>query len=129
MRGCRVIATFAVSLTITNMNAKDFTEFHTLVEQFETEMSLKEICSQEGVDYRGYISWRKRNGLSRRRNATAPAGMVEVEGTDLPPVRSSAGTANVRIEFENGLVLDRRNMEVGRLIEFLDRIKPVLCLG
>ena len=111
------------------MNAKDFTEFHTLVGQFEGEMSLKDICSQEGVDYRGYISWRKRNGLSRSRKAAAPAGMIEVEVTDLPPAPSSAGTADVRIEFENGLVLDRRNMEVGRLIEFLDRTKPVLCLG
>ena len=37
------------------MNAKDFTEFHTLVEQFEREVSLKDICSQEGVDYRGYM--------------------------------------------------------------------------
>ena len=37
------------------MNAKDLTEFQTLVEQFEGEMSLKDICSQEGVDYRA--SW------------------------------------------------------------------------
>ena len=111
------------------MNAKDFTEFHSLVEQFESEMSLKDICSQEGVDYRGYISWRKRNGLSRSRKATAPAGMIETEITDLPQVPASTGTVNVRLEFENGLVLDRRDMEVGRLIEFLDRIKPVLCLG
>ena len=111
------------------MNAKDLTEFHTLVEQFEEEMSLKDICSQEGMDYRCYISWRKRNGLSRSRKATAPAGMIEMEVTGLPHIPSSAGTANVRIEFENGLVLDRRDMEVVRLIEFLDRIKPVLCLG
>ncbi len=111
------------------MNAKDFTEFHSLVEQFETEMSLKDICSQEGVDYRGYISWRKRNGFSRARKAQAPATMVEVEVTGLPPVTTSAGTANVRIEFENGLVLDRREMEVERLIEFLDKIKLVLCLS
>ena len=111
------------------MNAKDLTEFHTLVEQFEGEMSLKDICSQEGVDYRGYISWRKRNGLSRSRKAPAPAGMIEVEVAGLPQVPSSTGTANVHIEFENGLVLDRQCMEVGRLIEFLDRIKPVLCLG
>ena len=54
------------------MNAKDLTEFHILVEQFEGEMSLKDICSQEGVDYRGYISWRKRNGLSRSRKAAPP---------------------------------------------------------
>ncbi|MBD5285918.1 MAG: hypothetical protein HDS27_00020 [Bacteroides sp.] len=79
------------------MNAKDLTEFHTLVEQFEEEMSLKDICSQEGVDYRGYISWRKRNGLLRSRKATAPAGMMEVEVAGLPQVPSSTGTANVRI--------------------------------
>ena len=79
------------------MNAKDFTEFHSLVEQFEGEMSLKDICSQEGVDYRGYISWRKRNGLSRSRRTTAPAGMIEVEVTDLPQVPASTGMANVHI--------------------------------
>lgn len=111
------------------MNAKDLTEFHSLVEQFQSEMSLKDICSQEGVDYRSYISWRKRNGLSRSRKTTAPATMVEVDVTDLPAGRTSAGSASVRIEFENGLVLDRREMEVERLIEFLDRIKPVLCLS
>ena len=55
--------------------------------------------------------------------------MIEMEVTGLPQIPSSAGTANVHIEFENGLVLDRRDMEVVRLIEFLDRIKPVLCLG
>ena len=55
--------------------------------------------------------------------------MIEMEVTGLPQIPSSAGTANVRIEFENGLVLDRRDMEVVRLIEFLDSIKPVLCLG
>ncbi|MBD5262196.1 MAG: hypothetical protein HDS38_08715 [Bacteroides sp.] len=113
----------------TIMNAKDLTEFHTLVEQFVGEMSLKDICSQEGVAYRGYISWRKRKGLSRSRKAPAPAGMIEMEVTCLPQVPSSTGPANVRIEFENGLVLDRADMEVERLIEFLDRIKPVLCLS
>ena len=55
--------------------------------------------------------------------------MIEMEVAGLPQVPSSTGTANVHIEFENGLVLDRQSMEVGRLIEFLDRIKPVLCLG
>ncbi len=55
--------------------------------------------------------------------------MIEVDVTDIPAARSSAGIANVRIEFENGLVLDRREMEVEHLIEFLDKIKPVLCLS
>ena len=111
------------------MTAKDFTEFHSLVEQFQGEMSLKDICTQEGIDYRRYISWRKRMGYSKCRKTVAPATMVELEITDFPPVPSSAGTAKVHIEFENGLVLDREVMEVERLIEFLDKIKPVLCLS
>lgn len=111
------------------MTAKDFTEFHSLVEQFQGEMSLKDICTQEGIDYRRYISWRKRMGYSKCRKTAAPATMVELEITDFPPVPSSAGTAKVHIEFENGLVLDREVMEVERLIEFLDKIKPVLCLS
>lgn len=111
------------------MTAKDYTEFHTHVEQFQGEMSLKEICSQESIDYRSYISWRKRMGYSKCRKTAAPATMVELEITDFPPVPSSAGTAKVHIEFENGLVLDREVMEVERLIEFLDKIKPVLCLS
>lgn len=111
------------------MTAKDFTEFHSLVEQFQGEMSLKDICTQEGIDYRRYISWRKRMGYSKSRKAAAPATMIELEVTDLPSVSASAGTAKVHIEFENGLVLDRNVMEVDRLIEFLDKIKPVLCLS
>ncbi len=111
------------------MTAKDFTEFHTLVEQFQGEMSLKEICTQESVDYRSYISWRKRMGYSKSRKTAAPATMVELAVTDLPPMPASAGKAKVHIEFENGLVLDREVMEVERLIEFLDKIKPVLCLN
>lgn len=55
--------------------------------------------------------------------------MVELEVTDLPSTTASAGTTKVHIEFENGLVLDRDVMEVERLIEFLDKIKPVLCLS
>lgn len=39
------------------MTAKDFTEFQTLVEQFQGEMSRKDICTQENIDYRSYISW------------------------------------------------------------------------
>ena len=63
------------------MNAKDFKEFHSLVKQFETEMSLKEICTEEGVDYRGDISRRKRNVFSRSGRTAVPVTMVEV--TDL----------------------------------------------
>lgn len=111
------------------MSAKDFTEFHSLVEQFQGEMSLKDMCSQEGIDYRCYISWRKRMGYSKSRRPSAPATMVELEVTDLPYTSSSAGNAKVHIEFENGLVLDREVMEVEGLIEFLDKIKPVLCLS
>lgn len=111
------------------MTAKDFTEFQTLVEQFQGEMSLKDICTQEGINYRCYISWRKRMGYSKSRKAVAPATMVELEISDLPSIPVSAGTAKVHIEFENGLVLDRDVMEVERLIEFLDKIKPVLCLS
>lgn len=111
------------------MNAKEFTEFHTLVEQFQGEMSLKEICTQESINYRSYIAWRKRMGYSKSRKIVAPATMVELEVTDLPSMPASAGTAKVHIEFENGLVLDREVMEVERLIEFLDKIKPVLCLS
>ena len=111
------------------MTAKDFTEFHALVEQFQGEMSFKDICMQESIDYRSYISWRKRMGYSKRRKTASPATMVELEVTDLPTMPSSAGIARVRIEFENGLVLDREVMEAERLIEFLDKIKPVLCLS
>lgn len=111
------------------MTAKDFTEFHSLVEQFQGEMSLRDICSHESVDYRSYISWRKRMGYSRSRKTAAPATMAELEVTDLPPAPASAGTARVHIEFENGFVLDREVMEVERLMEFLDKIKPVLCLS
>lgn len=32
------------------MKATDFTEFHSLVEQFSGEMTLAEICRQEHVD-------------------------------------------------------------------------------
>lgn len=48
------------------MTTKDFTEFHTLVEQFQGEMPLKEICTQESVDYRSYISWRSKRPFVRR---------------------------------------------------------------
>lgn len=113
------------------MKATDFTEFHALVEQFSGEMTLAEICRQEHVDYRRYIYWRKRNGHSRRRRDHAPEGLVEMEVTDIPSPasRRSAGRANVRIEFENGLLFERRGMDVDLLAEFIDRIRPALCLS
>lgn len=111
------------------MSAKDFTDFHSLVEQFQSEMSIKSICDQEGVSYRRYITWRKRMGLSKRRKQKELPVVAEVEITDLPVTPQNAGMANVRIEFENGLVLDRHEMDVDKLIEFLNKIKPVLCLN
>lgn len=101
------------------------------MEQFSGEMTLAEICRQEHVDYRRYIYWRKRNGLSRPRREQAPEGLVEMEVTDMPApeTRRSAGRANVRIEFENGLLFERRGMEVDLLAEFIDRIRPALCLS
>lgn len=106
------------------MKATDFTEFHSLVEQFSGEMTLAEICRQEHVDYRRYIYWRKRNGHSRPRRDDAPEGIVEMEVTDMPvsETRRSAGRANVRID-------ERRGMEVDLLAEFIDKIRPALCLS
>lgn len=112
------------------MSAKDLQCFHELVEQFSGEMSLIEICRQENVDYRRYISWRARNGYGHKRTPKAPRGLIEAEVTDMPTTsRESAGVANVRIEFENGLLFERRGMEVDVLLEFIDKIRPALCLG
>lgn len=53
-------------------------------------------------------------------------GMVEVE--DIP--RSEPlYKVSVLMEFENGLRFSREGMEVESLIEFLTKIKPVLCLS
>ena len=51
--------------------------------------------------------------------------------TDIPSPasRRSAGRANVRIEFENGLLFERRGMDVDLLAEFIDMIRPALCLS
>ena len=113
------------------MDAKDFSGFHELVEQFSGEMTLAEICRLEGVDYRRYISWRTRNGYSQPRQKRAPRGMIEAMVTDTPAMTSSKspGRANVRIEFENGLLFERSGMEVETLLEFIDKIRPALCLG
>ena len=108
----------------------DFEEFQQLVEQFQQEMSLKQMCEQEGVDYRHYISWRKKKGLSRtRRSSEAVAGeIVEVDVSGLKE-SCQAKTAKVGIVFENGLRFERDVMMVDTLIEFLTKIKPVLCLS
>ena len=114
------------------METKDFAEFHELVEQFSGEMKLTEICRQENVNYRRYISWRARNGYSTRRfpKAKAPVGLIEAEITDRAGVSlRPACRANVRIEFENGLLFERDDMEVNVLLEFIDKIRPVLCLS
>ena len=113
------------------MDAKDFSGFHELVEQFSGEMTLAEICRHEGVDYRRYIYWRTRHGYSQPRQKRAPRGMIEAVVTDVPAtaVLRSPGRANVRIEFENGLLFERCGIEVETLLEFIDKIRPVLCLG
>ena len=109
------------------MSNENYEEFHQLVEQFNGEMSLKDICRQEGVAYRSYIAWRSKKGLCKSRKPKAPHGMVEVqvEGNPSP----AAKAVNVHIEFENGLRIDRPVMEVESLVEFLIQLKPVLCLG
>ena len=111
------------------MPQTNFEEFQKLVEQFEQEMSLKAICEQEGVSYRSYIAWRKNHGLGKpRKKRSAPTGLVEVEVEDVPrPV--ALYNVSVRLEFENGLRFQREEMEVESLIEFLTKIKPVLCLS
>lgn len=112
------------------MAKDDFEEFQQLVEQFQDEMSLKQICVQEGVDYRRYISWRKKKGLGKPRRNREPAagGMVEVDvvGFKQP---CHAKTSRVEIVFDNGLRFERDVMDVDSLIEFLTKIKPVLCLS
>jgi hypothetical protein len=56
--------------------------------------------------------------------------MMELEPIGQPPVPESIPkTTSVHIEFENGLKLDRTEMEVDHLIEFLTKIRGALCLG
>ncbi len=111
------------------MAQTNFEDFQELVEQFEPEMSLKSICEQEGVPYRFYISWRKNQGLARRRKRkSVPTGLIEVEIENAPaPV--SVSKVSVQMEFENGIRFCRESMDVENLIEFLTKIKPVLCLS
>lgn len=111
------------------MSQTNFEEFQELVEQFEPEMSLKAICEQEGVSYRSYISWRKNHGLGKpRRKRSAPTGLVEVEVENIPQ-SAPLYKVTVQMEFKNGLRFSREGMEVESLIEFLTKIKPVLCLS
>lgn len=111
------------------MSQTNFEEFQELVDQFEPEMSLKAICEQEGVPYRSYISWRKNRGLGKPRcKRSAPKGLVEVEVEDAPRPETLY-KVTVQMEFENGLRFSREGMDVESLIEFLTKIKPVLCLS
>lgn len=111
------------------MPQTNFEEFQELVEQFEAEMSLKAICEQEGISYRSYISWRKNHGLGKpRRKKSAPTGLVEVDVEDVP-WPEPLYRVKVHMEFGNGLRFSREDMEVESLIEFLTKIKPVLCLS
>lgn len=111
------------------MSQTNFEEFQELVEQFEGEMSLKAICGQEGVPYRSYITWRKNQGLGKpRRKRSAPSGLVEVDVEDIPRPEPLC-KVTVLMEFENGLRFSREGMDVESLIEFLTKIKPVLCLS
>ena len=115
------------------MDSKDFRVFHELVEQFSGEMTLAEICRCECVDYRSYISWRSRMGYARPRKKPIPTGMVEAEITDVPIIKNnphgSYARARLCIEFENGLKLERESMEAEALIDFLQKLRPVLCLS
>ncbi len=111
------------------MTQTNYEEFQELVEQFEPEMSLKAIWEQEGVCYRSYISWRNNHGLGKaRKRKPVPAGMVEMEIEEMPRP-DTASMVSVQMEFGNGLRFSREGMDVDGLIEFLTRIKPVLCLS
>ena len=115
------------------MATKDFTQFHELAEQFKGEMSLKQICEQEGVSYRSYLTWRSKKGIAPRRqccaSAASPSGMVEMMADDMPKAGLSPMATSVHIEFANGLKFDRSDMEVDALVEFLTKIRSALCLG
>lgn len=116
------------------MATKDFTQFHELAEQFKGEMPLKQICEQEGVSYRSYLTWRSKEGIAPRRQRRASAaptasGMVEMMADDIPKAGPSPMATSVHIEFANGLKFDRSDMEVDALVEFLTKIRSALCLG
>lgn len=111
------------------MTQTNYEEFQELVEQFEPEMSLKSICEQEGVPYSSYMTWRKNHGLGRqRKRKSVPTGMIKVE-IENAPVPVAVSKVSVQMEFENGIRFCRECMDVENLIEFLTKIKPVLCLS
>ena len=111
------------------MTQYNFEEFQELVEPFEPEMSLKSICEQEGVPYRAYITWRMNHGISKsRRKRPSPTGLIELEVENAPQPKN-VSKVTVQMEFENGIRFCREGMEVESLIEFLTKIKPVLCLS
>lgn len=115
------------------MASIDYCQFHELAEQFKGEMSLKQICEQEGVSYRSYIAWRIREGVAprrqRRKASPVESGLVELIADRLPHRDSSPMATAVHIEFANGLQFDRAEMEVDALVEFLTKIRGALCLG
>lgn len=112
------------------MAATDYSQFHELAEQFRGEMHLKQLCEQEGVSYRSYITWRSREGLSpRHKRREASAALVEMEVEGMVSAHPSPMADTVHIEFANGLKFDRTGMEVDALVEFLTKIRGALCLG
>jgi hypothetical protein len=113
------------------MEVEDYSQFHELAEQMKGQMTLRKLCEQEGIKYKRYVAWRNREGISpRHKRRMAPKGMLELETVGVPPVPERIPkTTSVHIEFENGLKLDRAEMEVDHLIEFLTKIRGALCLG
>ena len=115
------------------MAAINFKQFHELVEQFNGAIPLKQICEQEGVHYRRYITWRSQKGLAprrqRRTSETLSSGMVEMIADGTPQTAPSPMATVVHIEFANGLKFDRADMEVDSLVKFLTEIRSALCLG
>lgn len=115
------------------MAAIDFSQFHELAEEFKGEMTLKQICEQEGVSYRSYVAWRSKEGISPRRkhriSMSTPSGMVEMIADGIPHAGPSPMATAVHIEFANGVKFDRSDMEVDALVEFLTKIRGALCLG
>lgn len=112
------------------MEELDYCQFNELAEQQRGKISLKKLCEQEGVRYRKFISWRHRVGLSSKyKQCAAPMGLLELETIGVPQIPERIPkTTSIHIEFENGLKLDRGEMEVDHLIEFLTKIRGALCL-
>lgn len=109
----------------------NYEKFQKLVEQLESEMTISEICKLNNVNYHSFITWRYEHGYSRKyKKPKAPTGLIEAEVTNIPSsIGQSAGRANVRIEFENGLLFERMNIEVDTLLEFIYKLRPALCLS